>query len=170
MLLLDYDSSVQDVLRDATRYALYERKDLDLLTSICHRSDTGHQSGCCSWTFPADQTYSRDGDPVDLPTFFNASAGKNLNLKSLVEPSASDINVLSLQGSTVDSVTKTGEVLAPALWEQHELSWEGERLLEGALRTVLTVRNLSRRCSANRYLYRCTCIRTNVGIECETLY
>ena len=36
--------------------------------------------------------------------------------------------------------------------------------------TVLTVRHLARRCSANRYLYRCTCIRINVGIEHETLY
>ncbi|CAN9387865.1 unnamed protein product [Alternaria alternata] len=105
LLEVDYTKSIPDVLRDATRYALSERNDLEILHRIHHRVDMLAESSTFpTWTFRADLLLQPQ-DAYVLPILY--CPNKGLEAPSMLSDIHLNENVLLLQGIAADQVVKT---------------------------------------------------------------
>ena len=105
LLKVDYAKTLSSVLRDATRYSLCQRGDLDALSQILHRSDV--IADCQSfptWAIRADLQRGA-WDASYLPSYFDASGG--LEAPSLLDDISLGAEVLLLQGIVVDEISQT---------------------------------------------------------------
>lgn len=107
LLKPDYNKSLRDVVRDATRYGLSSEDDLELLGSWDHRSDGDLTlDGFCSWATPLHLTHSAEDVTCSLPsTPFSCGL---ISSRGSLQPSSKDaipdLDVLELRGFYWDSV------------------------------------------------------------------
>ncbi|CAN9337341.1 unnamed protein product, partial [Alternaria alternata] len=118
LLEVNYMKSLRDVLRDATRYALCEDNNLQVLRDINHQVEILADSQ----TFP---TWSARADlqhlPQDahwLPNQYRAYEG--LEAPSLLSDVSFEKNVLLLQGIVVDQVVQTTVVCHNNIYYEDE--------------------------------------------------
>jgi len=118
LLEVDYAKSLPSVLRDATRYSLCQRGDLDAFIPINHHFDV--LADCQSfptWAIRAD--LQREAwDASHLPNYFNASGG--LEAPSLLDDVSLGEEVLLLQGMMVDEVSQTTATCLHSTYKSNE--------------------------------------------------
>ncbi|KAF2726938.1 hypothetical protein EJ04DRAFT_596758 [Polyplosphaeria fusca] len=119
LLKPDYTKPLADVLRDATRFSLFERWDLSALTFIRHPSDKLKDlNKFPTWTIRADLPSA--SSIVDrLPAYFFACRG--LKPPSLLSDVSSGPNILLLEGFIVDRVVETAALVQDAWNDSKEL-------------------------------------------------
>ncbi|KAB2100479.1 hypothetical protein AG0111_0g11322 [Alternaria gaisen] len=118
LLEVDYTKSIPDVLRDATRYALSERNDLNVLSRIHHRVDMSADSQTFpTWTLRADLLHQSQ-DAFGLPYLYRAFEG--LEAPSLLGDVSFDKSLLLLQGVVVNQVGQTTAVYYRDILDEDE--------------------------------------------------
>ncbi|KAF7672699.1 hypothetical protein GT037_009200 [Alternaria burnsii] len=122
LLEVDYTKPIPDVLRDATRYALSERNDLEVLTRLAHDVDMlADFQTFPTWTVRAD-VQDRSRNAFYLPYVYNSSEG--LEAPSLLSDTSFGKNVLLLQGIVVDQVVQTTIICDYSTW------WDDEKYFQ----------------------------------------
>jgi len=118
LLEVDYAKPLSSVLRDATRYSLCQRGNLNAFNIINHHTDV--LVDCHSfptWAIRADQKQGAS-DALPLPLHSKASGG--LEAPSLLDDVCLGEEVLLLQGSVVDEVYQTTASCRRGTWENDE--------------------------------------------------
>jgi hypothetical protein len=118
LLGVDYTKSLPDVLRDATRYALYQKGDLSALRLVNHRSDVFADAQTFpTWAVRVDLQIGVF-DAWSLNQLFNAYEG--LESPSLLADVSFGENMLLLEGILVDEVLHTTGICLQSTWNSYE--------------------------------------------------
>jgi hypothetical protein len=119
LLGVDYTRSLPDVLRDATRYALYQRGALSVLPLIDHPSGVLVDSQLFpTWAIRAD--VQRDvWQAGTLPYWFTACEG--LKAPSLLADVSFGENLLLLEGIVAGKVLQTTDICLESTCNSHEV-------------------------------------------------
>ena len=117
LLTVDYAKDWSKILGDATRFAIQQSRDLDILTSVIHRTDGPLSSDMMPSWIPRIDTDPDDQDSMRFVlVLFNADAGQPLDIfcaqRDYLGP-----EVLALHGLNVDRITHVSEVISDSVLE-----------------------------------------------------
>ncbi|KAK5114379.1 hypothetical protein LTR85_010201 [Meristemomyces frigidus] len=116
----DYTKTVQEIYRDATRFAIRESGHLHCLRATNHRSDAALVlDGFPSWAFRLDQLYDEAFDAEMFDLHFHADSHETL-YGGNTEASFAGADVLSVAGMFVSTVSRISEVFSPGVWEDDD--------------------------------------------------
>lgn len=111
-LIPDYNRSTTEVLESATLFAIEERGDLDVFSSLLHwpsEPDYGFQ--LASWVPRWNRPVENDRDALRLAFFFRADNGISLSRDGLVDLTLD--RILILRGFVVDKISQVGSIVKP---------------------------------------------------------
>ncbi|KAK5175799.1 uncharacterized protein LTR77_000939 [Saxophila tyrrhenica] len=112
LLRPDYTKSIAEVCRDATRFALEEQGDLQVLLHLFHRRlETPEERELPSWVPRWHRAWNRELDARRLSYFFRADGGMAMELLPSNGP-----NELVLKGRVVSTVMEATNKLSYEAW------------------------------------------------------
>ena len=107
LLKPDYSKSTAAVLRDATIYAIWDRKDLAILNCVQHRTEASPVPGLPTWVPVWSRSHDTNVDPLYLDDTWFRSCGK----ESLSLTQCNSGNQLSVVGLIIQEVQTVSSLL-----------------------------------------------------------